>query len=163
MIEPRLITWTRGPLGLGVGRGPITWTCRQRHTFHISRAEHYTLKLQQVEACLNLRPLAAMLDSDKGIEILTPGNFLFDSPLEALLDPPASICLIRLLRRWHLCQAVTPSTEELVCGVPRPATTLQQMVPHLSKIEGRRYCLCERRADIPPKMASTSSYRGYSR
>ena len=69
--------------------------------------EELTTTLAQVEACLNSRPLTGMPDSEEGIEVLTPGHFLFGGPLEALPDPPASFRSIPLLRRWHLCQALT--------------------------------------------------------
>ena len=44
--------------------------------------ELYTV-LTQIEACLNLRPFTALPHPDDGIEVLTPGHFLFGAPLEA--------------------------------------------------------------------------------
>ena len=39
--------------------------------------------------------------------VIRPGHFLVGGPLEALPDPPTSFRSIPLLRRWHLCQALT--------------------------------------------------------
>ena len=69
--------------------------------------EELTTTLAQIEACLNSRPLTVLPDSDEGIEVLTPGHFLVGGPLEPLPDPPDSFRSIPLLRRWHLCQALT--------------------------------------------------------
>ena len=64
--------------------------------------EELTTTLAQVEICLNLRPLTAMPDSDKGIEVLLPRNFLLGGPLEALPNSPDSFRLIPLLWQWYL-------------------------------------------------------------
>ena len=40
-----------------------------------------------------------MSDSDKGIDVLTPGNFLVGDTLDALPDLPASFRSIPLLRQ----------------------------------------------------------------
>ena len=60
--------------------------------------EELTTTFSQVKACLNLRPLAFMPDSDEGIEVLTPELFCVGGPLEALPDPPASFLSVPLLR-----------------------------------------------------------------
>ena len=78
--------------------------CRQRRSLTF---EELTNTFTQVEACLNSRPLTAILDSNEGIEVLTPGHFLIGSLLEALPDPPASFRLLPLLRQWQFCQALT--------------------------------------------------------
>ena len=56
-----------------------------------------TSTLTQVKACLNLRPLTVMPDSDEGIEVLTPGHVLVGGPLEALPNPFISFRLLPLL------------------------------------------------------------------
>ena len=69
--------------------------------------EELTTTLTQLEACLNLGPLTIMPNSNKGIEVLIPWHFLVGGPLEALPNPPESFRSIPLVRRWHLCQALT--------------------------------------------------------
>ena len=49
--------------------------------------EELTTVLNQVEACLNSRPLVSLPCSEDGIDVLTPGHFLIGRPLEALPDP----------------------------------------------------------------------------
>ena len=50
--------------------------------------EELTTVLCQIEACLNSRPIAELVDSndDDGIAPLTPGHFLIGRPLESLPD-----------------------------------------------------------------------------
>ena len=72
----------------------------------LSFEELYTL-ITQVEACLNSRPLAPLLDASEGMEVLTPGHFLVGRSLQALPDPSASYQSISMLKRWHLVQALT--------------------------------------------------------
>ncbi len=65
--------------------------------------EEMSTVLQQIESCLNSRPLAALDDDDDGLEALTPGHFLIGRPLQAL---PDALCTTdRSLSRWQL----TPS------------------------------------------------------
>ena len=87
--------------------------------------EELTTTLAQVKACLNLRPLTVMPDSDEGIEVLTPGHFLVGGPLEALPNPPASFRSIPLHRQWKLSGFDTPYLEALVCRISRPAAEPQ--------------------------------------
>ena len=62
--------------------------------------------LVQIEACLNSRPLGTLPCGDNGVDILTPGHFLIERPLEARPDPSFPYRKFSLLRRWHLCQAL---------------------------------------------------------
>ena len=62
--------------------------------------------LNQIEACLNSRPLVPLPSGDGNIEPLTPGHFLIGRPLEAIPDPALSLQPIPALRRWHLCQSL---------------------------------------------------------
>ena len=70
--------------------------------------EEFSTVLNQIEACLNSRPLIPMNSpDDDGIAVLTPGHFLIGKPLVALPDPQLSYRSISLLKRWHLCQQLT--------------------------------------------------------
>ena len=64
--------------------------------------EELTTVLVQVEACLNSRPIVALLADDDGVDAPTQGHFLVGRPLEAL---PTSTDH-SLLHRWHLCQGI---------------------------------------------------------
>ena len=68
--------------------------------------EEFTTLLNQVEACMNSRPLGPLPDAGDGLEPLTPGHFLIGKPLESLPDPADSYRSLSLLRRWHLCQSL---------------------------------------------------------
>ena len=72
--------------------------------------EELTTVLTQIEACLNSRPLAPLLNDDDGIEALTPGHFLIGRPLVSLPDNSFTHTYsdsLSSLRRWQLCQALT--------------------------------------------------------
>ena len=61
----------------------------------------------QVEACLNSRPLTPFLESEDGIEVLTPGYFLIGRPMEAIANKSHDCSKsIKLLRHWQLCQGL---------------------------------------------------------
>ena len=66
--------------------------------------EEFATVLTQVEACLNIRPLAPLPCDGDTIEPLTSCHFLIGRPLDALPDPSESYLSMSLLRRWHLCQ-----------------------------------------------------------
>ncbi len=66
--------------------------------------EEMTTVLNQIEACLNSRPLAPLTSNTEGMEILTPGHFLIGRPIMALPDPAFSYRSFILLKRWDLCQ-----------------------------------------------------------
>ena len=75
--------------------------------------------LTQIKACLNLRPLTAIPDSDEGVKALMPGHFLVGGPPEALLDfllPDSSAMTLASVPGFG-----TLSIEVLASGVPRPA------------------------------------------
>ena len=74
---------------------------------HKLNFEELSTILSQIESCLNSRPLTPLLDNEDGIEALTPGHFLIGKPIEAIPDPAFSYRSLSLLRRWHLCQALT--------------------------------------------------------
>ena len=63
--------------------------------------------LTQVEACLNSRPLVSLPSEEDGIDVLTPGHFLIERPLETLPDSPLSLQPVTALRRWNLYQGLT--------------------------------------------------------
>ena len=48
-----------------------------------------------------------MQEDDGGVKALTPGHFLIGRTTEALTNSSQSFGPISLLRRWHLCQALT--------------------------------------------------------
>ena len=69
--------------------------------------KEFSTVLTQIEACLNSRPLATVLNDEDGIEVLTPGHFLIGRPLTSL--PNSSFTYsqsLSLLKRWQLCQAL---------------------------------------------------------
>jgi len=62
----------------------------------LSKAEFATL-LCQIEACLNLRPIAVLSDDPSDLSVLTPGHFLIGQPLisvpeESVLEINANRC-----------------------------------------------------------------------
>ena len=70
---------------------------------------HLTFKelattLAQIEACLNSRPLTPLLEVEDGAEVLTPGHFLIDKPIEALPDHSTAGIEMSVLGRRRLCQ-----------------------------------------------------------
>ena len=61
--------------------------------------------LNQIEACLNSRPLTPMNSPDNdGVTVLTPGHFLIGKPLVALPNSQLLYRSISLLKRWYICQ-----------------------------------------------------------
>ena len=62
--------------------------------------------LNEIESCLNSRPLIALSSHNDGIEMLTPGHFLITMPLETFSDPASSYHSLTLLHHWDLCQAL---------------------------------------------------------
>lgn len=71
--------------------------------------EELNTVLCQIEACLSSRPLAITVETkdDDGSAPLTRCHFLKGRALEALADHPDTINkLVKLLRRWYLCQTL---------------------------------------------------------
>jgi len=62
----------------------------------LSKAEFATL-LCQIEACLNSRPMTALIDDPSDLSALTP-----------FFDWPAACCCIRRLRPWDQCKSAVP-------------------------------------------------------
>ena len=87
--------------------GGLWESCVKSVKYHLKRVlsgvkltfEEYSTVLAQVEACLNSRPLVALVGDDDGCDSLTPGHFLIGRPLEALSDPAFSYRPVTLLRR----------------------------------------------------------------
>lgn len=48
--------------------------------------EEYSTILNQVEACLNSRPLNALNDDPRNLNALTPGHFIIGEPLVSIPD-----------------------------------------------------------------------------
>ena len=82
---------------------------------YLSMYELFTL-LIEIESVLNSRPLMP-LDSgpEDGMEVLTPGHFLVGKALKSI---PTTVPIHRnnnVLRRWNLCQRLTPDLENTSC------------------------------------------------
>ncbi|XP_018360160.1 PREDICTED: uncharacterized protein LOC108759301 [Trachymyrmex cornetzi] len=58
----------------------------------------------RIEACLNSRPLAPLLDDPESLETLTPAHFLIGGPVSALPLPPVIDVASNRLSRWQLVQ-----------------------------------------------------------
>ncbi|XP_037293582.1 uncharacterized protein LOC119189039 [Manduca sexta] len=81
--------------------------------FHLKRVigdsmltfEEMTTLLNQIEACLNSRPITVMDNTDVIEPLpLTPGHFLIGEPLVAVPDPNYESSKINSLSRWQLLQ-----------------------------------------------------------
>lgn len=68
--------------------------------------EEFTTVLNQIEACLNSRPVCPLTDNADDLEVLTPGHFLIGESL--LLPPEADLTIVptNRLKRWNLCQKI---------------------------------------------------------
>ncbi len=76
---------------------------RKLLTPHPLRFEELTTILTEVEAILNLRPLAPLNATDAEDQlVLTPGHFLIGRPLKAPPTPAASQTKLTYLKRWAL-------------------------------------------------------------
>jgi len=69
--------------------------------------EELTTTVNQIEACLNSRPLTAISTDPNDLTALTPGHFLIGGPMTSMPEP----CLKHLkdghLSRWQLVQRMT--------------------------------------------------------
>ncbi|XP_011702625.1 PREDICTED: uncharacterized protein LOC105458779 [Wasmannia auropunctata] len=86
---------------------------------HTLTYEELTIVLCRIEACLNLRPIAAI--SENIDDALTPGHFLVGIPLIALREPSLFDYNENRLSRWQLTRQITEATPE----VARRATSGQ--------------------------------------
>ena len=84
--------------------------------------------LDQIEACLNSRPLTPLPEAKDGCEALTPGHFLIERPLEALPDPSSTGQAASLLSCWQLCQLSATFLAEIVKRVLDPASEVHKVV-----------------------------------
>ena len=81
---------------------------RKLLTPHPLRFEELTTILTEVEAILNLRPLAPLNATDAEDQlVLTPGHFLIGRPLKAPPTPAASQTKLTYLKRWALVQRLS--------------------------------------------------------
>lgn len=69
--------------------------------------EEFTTVLNQVEACVNSRPLCAMSSNPDDLESLTPGHFLVGGPLLAPPDESFLETNANWLSRWQLVQKIS--------------------------------------------------------
>lgn len=65
--------------------------------------EEFSTLLNQVEACVNSRPLT-LIDSSENVQPLTPGHFLVGEPLVTVPQPDLTDTKITSLDRWNLLQ-----------------------------------------------------------
>ena len=69
-----------------------------------------TAVLNQVESCLNSRPLVPMTTTDgEGVEALTPAHFLIGKPMCALPEKEFPLLNPTLFKKWYLCQHLVKS------------------------------------------------------
>ncbi|XP_073820640.1 uncharacterized protein [Musca autumnalis] len=72
-----------------------------KHTF-----EEFSTLLATIEACLNSRPLAALLDEVEDLSALTPGHFLIGAPILTPAEPEEVAPVDSILNRWRKLKAL---------------------------------------------------------
>lgn len=83
--------------------------------FHIKRVmsgnllnfEEMLTLLNQIEACLNSRPLTALSEDPEDFSVLTPGHFLVGRALNSLPEPNLSHLPVNRLSRWQHVQQLS--------------------------------------------------------
>ncbi|XP_075991105.1 uncharacterized protein LOC142986474 [Anticarsia gemmatalis] len=66
--------------------------------------EQFTTLLNQIEACLNSRPLCPLTEDVEDLEYLTPGHFLIGGPLLSLPQQEQNFAEHDLRNRWRLVE-----------------------------------------------------------
>ncbi|KAH8316840.1 hypothetical protein KR059_012940, partial [Drosophila kikkawai] len=71
-------------------------TATRKYTF-----EELSTLLARIEACLNSRPLASMSEDPADLLAVTPGHFLVEGPLLAVVEPEIKGVTTSIINRWQ--------------------------------------------------------------